>query len=118
MVEISTITNHEAMVGTSAVFIVPSVEEATNMVKETLNKVFGHDKLDVAKIDANHVLVITGYHSNSPKEKYVHTLQLRKVGEKTYLVIPLAEGLNGLQNHITIAEFAFADQFADMWLNK
>jgi hypothetical protein len=30
MVEISTITNHEAMVGTSAVFIVPSVEEATS----------------------------------------------------------------------------------------
>jgi hypothetical protein len=117
MVEISTITNHEAMVGTSAVFIVPSVEEATKMVTETLNKVFKYDKLDVAKIDANHALVITGYHNNNLKEKHIHTLWLRTVGEKTYLVIPLlAAGLSGIQNQIVISEFAFADQFCDMWL--
>ena len=118
MVKISTITNHEAMVGTSAVFIVPSVEEAINMVKETLNKVFGYDKLDVGKIDSDYAVTFTGYHSSNMKDKYTHTLYVRKVGEKSYLVIPLAEGLNGLQNHIKIAEFAFADQFADQWLNS
>lgn len=114
MVKVATV--HPAIVGTEAVFIVPSENEAIDMVKQTLVKVFSYEKVEVGKPDANYVITFTGHHVS--KAKYEHNLWLRKVGEKTYLVIPLLEdGIGGIENHLKVSEFAFADQFADMWMN-
>lgn len=114
MVKISTV--EKAIVGTEAVFVVPTADEAIDMIKQTLLKVFGYERVEVGKPDANYVITFVGHHAS--KAKYEHNLWLRKVGEKTYLVIPLLEdGLGGIENHLKVSEFAFADQFADMWLS-
>jgi hypothetical protein len=113
MVKVSTVQSYA--IGTEAVFVVPSESEAIDMVSQTLQKVFAYAKLEVGKINVNHVITFTGHHVG--KDAIEHNLWLRKVGDKTYLIIPLLEnGLGELEGHLKITEVAFADQFAEQWM--
>ena len=102
-------------IGTEAVFVVPSESEAIDMVSQTLQKIFAYAKLEVSKVNENHVITFTGHHNG--KDAIQHILWLRKVGGKTYLIIPLLEdGLGELEGHLKLSEVAFADQFAEQWM--